>query len=485
MRALSLLIMIALVGGIFVDAERTNQITPEITETEIVHNVAIELPNTPAIPAEETDFSALFEKMVAEEQESDTKTLKSDNVDFLQKVFEKTRDPQIITPTLQAMVEVYQFISAKQFIEKLTPAEIKNIDPVLHLQIAFNSFPLSSSSAFSSLEALVENYKQTNAINLDQANRYQGIIALMQRKYDTFFQISAQFQNASYKQFANKIASLKKQIAQQEDMPSYYFDALVAVELFQQGFFQPAKILALYAHSKESKYILPYQVLAYANFLTASREASVEYLTTLSSLDPTQQEKYTFLMGVAYYRNQQYETSVMKLSQIQKADYRLDVARYLTLNYSHLQQTSKLITTRQKLLGYAELKPADFFNYFYKVFFSPYIQGEAFTLYQQNPELAQNYLIVCASLLSTQDTTICEYGKVGLALATQNSFGLEESLLSLIKTSPQGYLYHALGEYYTKVGRSDEAKVYLLKAIGMTDSINETDQIKTLLQKIL
>ncbi|GHV21731.1 hypothetical protein FACS189428_2640 [Clostridia bacterium] len=467
------------------DAKKTNQVISEKAETEIVHNVAIDIPTTSTTQEEETDFSALFEKMSTEELESDAKSLKSNNVDFLQNIFEKTRDPQIITPTLQAMVDVYQFVLAKQFIEKLTPEEVKNIDPVLHLQIAFNSFPLSSSSAFSSLEALIENYKQTNKINTDQANRYKGILALMQRKYDNFLQISAQFQNASYKQFANKISSFQKQINQQEDMPSYYFDALVSVELFQQGFFQPAKILALYAHSKEGKYILPYQVLAYANFLTASREASVEYLTTLSSLDPNQQEKYIFLMGIAYYRNEQYETSVMKLSQVQKADYRLDVARYLTLNYSHLQQTSKLVSTRQKLLGYAELKPADFFNYFYNVFFAPYIQGKEFTLYQQNPELAQNYLIVCSSILSDEDTTICEYGKVGLALVTKNSFGLEESLLKLIKTSPQGYLYHALGEYYTKMGKQDEAKAYLLKAIGMVDSTNETDQIKTLLQKIL
>ncbi|MDR2541804.1 MAG: hypothetical protein LBD11_08995 [Candidatus Peribacteria bacterium] len=480
--------MIALVGGIFIDARETNQTTPKTTEkaeTEIIHNVAIDIQNTSTPQEEEIDFSALFERMSTEEQESDTKTLKSDNVEFLQNVFEKTRDPQIITPTLQAMVDVYQFILAKQFIEKLTPEELKNVDPVLHLQISFNSFPLSSTSAFSSLETLVESYKQTNKINADQANRYKGILALMQRKYDNFFQLSAQFQNASYKQFANKISSLQKQINQQEDMPSYYFDALVSVELFQQGFFQPAKILALYAHSKEGKYILPYQVLAYANFLTASREASVEYLTTLSSLDPTSQEKYTFLIGIAYYRNEQYETSVMKLSQVQKAEFRLDVARYLTLNYSHLQQTSKLVSTRQKLLGYAELKPADFFNYFYNVFFAPYIQGKEFTLYQQNPELAQNYLIVCTSILPTQDTAICEYGKVGLSLVTKNSFGVEESLLKLIKTSPQGYLYHALGEYYIKVGKSDEAKVYLLKAIGMVDSMNETDQIKTLLQKIL
>jgi hypothetical protein len=245
---------------------------------------------------EETDFDALFEKMTAEEKTSPTTPLQNADVEFLQKAFATTKNVELITPTLQAMVNVYQFVAARQFIEKLTSVEMQHIDAGLHLQIAFNSFPLSSSSAFSSLQTLVENYLVSNQLTAEQANRYYALLALMQRKYDQFFQLSTQFQNATYKQFANKISTLKTQIAQQPDMPSYYFDALVSVELFQQGFFQSAKILALYAQSKDSKYILPYQVLAYANFLTASREAAIGYLTMLSTLDASAQDTYTFLI---------------------------------------------------------------------------------------------------------------------------------------------------------------------------------------------
>ena len=84
-------------------------------------------------------------------------------------------------------------------------------------------------------------------------------------------------------------------------MPDYYFDTLVSLELFNQWFFQPAKVLALSSLTKNSGYILPYQILAYANFLTNSRDTSIEYLKKLVDLDPNNAEKYQFLMWVAYY----------------------------------------------------------------------------------------------------------------------------------------------------------------------------------------
>ncbi|MDR0369676.1 MAG: hypothetical protein LBH96_04110 [Candidatus Peribacteria bacterium] len=125
----------------------------------------------------------------------------------------------------------------------------------------------------------------------------------MQRDYSRFFEISGSFSSDSYRTFAQKLSTLQGQISQQSGMPAYYFDALVGVELFNQGFFQIAKVLALSVVSQNKDYILPYQLLAYANFLTASWDAAIEYLTLLTSLNPQTSEKYSFLIGVAYYWN--------------------------------------------------------------------------------------------------------------------------------------------------------------------------------------
>lgn len=418
-----------------------------------------------------------------EKEEITEEYLQSDSLSFLQKIFEKTQDPQVMNTLIQTMINEYQFITAKQFIETLSEAQRLQLDPSLHLKVAFNSFSLSSTSTYTSLSSLVQYYAEKMLISPDEIKWYEGLLALIRRDYEYFFQISPSFQDAAYKQFASQLTTIKTQIDRQTDMPTYYFDTLAAIELFNQGYFQIAKTLALYAMTQDKTYILPYQILAYANFLTHSRDAAVEYLTTLLSLDTTHQGKYDFLIGVAYYWNQKYEASVLKLSQVKGEEYRLDRERYLALNYVQLRQSSKLLSSRQKILGFNQLKKSDFFTYFYKVFFLPYRQGETHTWYLQNPQLAQQYIQVCNQLFPND--AVCAYGQVGIFLANDDLKKGEANLIRLVEEYPQGYLFHALGELYIKQGEKEKAKYYLLRAVSMSETTEETRQVKNLLQNTM
>jgi hypothetical protein len=317
---------------------------------------------------------------------------------------------------LQEYISTYQFLNAKQFIEKLTPKLLRDIDVHLALQSTFNTFSLSNTNIAKALQTIIDEYYQTAKLTKEEYNWYSGIIALLQKDYETFFQKSTSFQENQYTTFATKLQTLQTQITNQSDMPSYYFDALVAIELFNQGYFQPAKVLALSALKQNKNYILPYQILAYANFLTNSRDAAIEYLITLSTLEPASQQKYDFLIGIASYRNKKYAESVLKLSQVKDETYRLDAERYLALDYAALKQHSKLLSSREKILGYKELKKSDFYSYFYQALFVPYFKGEEPTLYTQNPSLTQKYLSRCSELFTGKERVICTYGKIGYQL---------------------------------------------------------------------
>ncbi|MDR0369675.1 MAG: hypothetical protein LBH96_04105 [Candidatus Peribacteria bacterium] len=82
----------------------------------------------------------------------------STNIGFLKKVFSTTSDPQVMNMIIQLMTEEYQFLAAKQFIEQLSDEQRTYLDPLLHLQVLFNSFPLSSTTTFNSLSEVVQNY---------------------------------------------------------------------------------------------------------------------------------------------------------------------------------------------------------------------------------------------------------------------------------------------------------------------------------------
>ena len=417
-----------------------------------------------------------------ENEEIDINTLESENDEILQKVFEQTKDTEVMNLIVETYLNEYQFVNAKNFIENLPDMYRQDLKPSLNLRVAFNSFALSSKTINENLSAIVQDYSSKNEISDEDKKRYLWIIALMDRNYDHFFEIATWFTSEKNVSFASKLQWYKDQIAKQMWMPDYYFDTLVSLELFNQWLFQPAKVLALYSLQQNSNYILPYQVLAYANFLTNSRDTSIEYLKKLMDLDPNNVEKYRFLMWVAFYRDERYEQSVVMFSMIKDESLRLDTQRYLINDYIKLDQKNKLIASRNKLLWYENLVASDFYTYFYETFFHPYSEWTQFQLYAYDRELANKMLRVCSITLKNEEKAVCTYGTIGRNIAMWQFDGLEQYLLNLATEYPQWYLYQALWDYYIQQWDLEKAKVYLIKAISLTQNRSERSQIKKLLQ---
>jgi len=414
--------------------------------------------------------------------EIDLNSLESENDEFLQKVFEKTRDINVMNLIVETYLNEYQFVKAKKFIEDLPEDYRDKLKPSLNLRVAFNSFSLSSKTNNESLTSLIHGYSSKNEISTEDKNRYLWVIALMDRNYDNFFEISKWFTSAANKAFSVKLQWYKDQIDKQMWMPAYYFDTLVSLELFNQWLFQPAKVLSLYSLQQNSEYILPYQILSYANFLTNSWDTSIAYLKKLVDLDPNNAEKYRFLMWVVFYRDEKYEQSVVMLSMIKDEKLRLDTQRYLINNYLKLDQKTKLISSRNKLLWYENLIASDFYTYFYETFFHPYSQWEEFQLYAYDTELANKMLRICSIILNNEEKAVCTYGTIGRNIALWQFNGLEQYLLDLVAEYPQWYLYQALWDYYIQQWDLEKAKAYLIKAISLTPKKSERSQIKKLLQ---
>ena len=415
-------------------------------------------------------------------EEIDIDTLESENDEFLQKVFQQTRDIEIMNLIVENYLNEYQFIKAKRFIENLPKEYVVQLTPSLYLRVAFNSFSLSSKNVSENLSSIIQDYASKKQISNEDASRYNWVLSLMNQNYDRFFEISTWFTSEKYKTFTSKLQWYKAQISKQMWMPEYYFDTLVSLELFNQWLFQPAKVLSLYSLQKNPNYILPYQILAYANFLTNSRDTSMEYLKKLVDLDPTNAEKYRFLIWVANYRDEKYGQSAIMLTMIKRENLRLDAERYLIRDYLFLKQNSKLISSRNKLLWYENLVASDFYTYFYEAFFHPYAEWQDFKIYSEDTELANKMLRVCSMRLQNDERVVCMYWSIWKNIAEWKFDWLEQSLLKLVEEYPQWYLYHALWEYYIKQWDLEKAKAYLLKAVSSTQKTAEKNQIKKLLE---
>jgi hypothetical protein len=108
-----------------------------------------------------------------ENEEINIDTIESENDEFLQKVFEKTKDRDVMNLIVETYLNEYQFVKAKKFIENLTDEYRDELKPSLNLRVAFNSFALSSKNITENLNLMLQDYNSKGIILDEDNNRYQ------------------------------------------------------------------------------------------------------------------------------------------------------------------------------------------------------------------------------------------------------------------------------------------------------------------------
>jgi len=130
---------------------------------EIEHEFVVE--NTTVTQTSENAMSDEFLESLMQNDEIDVDTLESENDEFLQKVFEQTKDTDVMNLIIETYLSEYQFVKAKKFIEELPEIYLDSLDPSLNLRVVFNSFSLSSKTTNESLTSLIQNYLSKNQIS--------------------------------------------------------------------------------------------------------------------------------------------------------------------------------------------------------------------------------------------------------------------------------------------------------------------------------
>jgi uncharacterized protein YpmS len=104
--------------------------------------------------------------------EIDVKELKSGSDEFLQKVFQVTRDTSVMNLIVENYLNEYQFINAKRFVDNLPQMYRDDLKPSLNLRLSFNSFSLSSKTTNETLASLIQTYQSKNMVSDEDINWY-------------------------------------------------------------------------------------------------------------------------------------------------------------------------------------------------------------------------------------------------------------------------------------------------------------------------
>ena len=402
----------------------------------------------------------------------------------LEYLYTKNKNTDLIKPLVEKFIQYYQFDKANQYLSFLVKMPndyfTLNIDAhkVIYTRLHDSSIRLDSAIALDDIFLLIQGYRSRDMLTQDDEYFYKGLKSL--RIYD-YTWATAQFSkitDARYADFKSSYESSLSNFVKIKNPPTYYRDGLVALTLLKNWYFSFAKRLALHALVSNNDYVLPYQVLAYANFLTHNRESSKEYFLKLADFDAGNAFLYKFLIGISYYRYGDYEQSILYLNQVTDPGLMIDVYRYMLLWYIQEEDSTNMIRIWQNILGESQLQSSDFALFFDHFFFIPFRTAKPFDMYFENPQLVDLYIGKCSTLFTGSQADVCTYGQVWLQLAKQNLSWMWSDLLALTTTYHQSHLYHILADYYVTLKQYPMAKEYYLKALSISDTVIEQSLIQ-------
>lgn len=406
----------------------------------------------------------------------------------LEYLYTKQADTKILVLLIQRLVANYQFQDANKYLQLLMKQDnyhhLLDVKIILYTLFHSSLLDLQDATSIQSIQKYVAAYYADGLLSKDDYARYQGLIALWSQKYADATAAFVSISNSGYAPAVQMYKQTLATAASSAGVPASYQDGLVSLFLLKQWYFTLAKKLSLAALATSPDYILPYQILAYANFLSNTWDVAAEYFSKLANFDTANTARYTFLVGVSYYRMGDYSNAILYLRQVKNPSLLTDVYRYQVLSYIAIDDMDNAVDIWQHLLGQKDIKMSDMVQFFTSMYYAPYRKGQPFSLAQDNRELVGLYMQTCDRMFtSTGDA--CVFGRVGQGISTQNWTWIASSLLYLSTRYHQSYLYHVLGDYYVSTHQYAKAKEAYTQWLSISDEPNEEAILNDKLKKVM
>lgn len=494
-----LIILVVRVLFLFGDAyfwSRTNKVDTVQIAQDTIESQTEDLPQEQHWSASlmsdvaELNFEKVEEEIddlwIADEEipEQESQNLVADNIDTLQKMYVNNHNPDILKILISKLLQDYQFKAAREYLADVDIFGDDSISIKDYIYTYINTISITDTTSISKFSTFIDQANERYLISADDYAFYKWLVYLRNKNYDQAMMSFGTITTSLYTGFVNQISWSITTYKNQQWVPDYYQDTLISLVCLKNWYFALANKLAVDVLLKDDDYILPYQILAYSNFMTKDREKAVDYFYKLSSLDPENYEKYNFYIGICYYWIWNYEKSIAAFIPLIDSKYKNDAYRYLLLDYGKVQDKNKMIQIWQKQLWANALRESDFRYFFEEMFFVPFANGEKFGLYREYGQMSVDFVAMCFEKFGENNPT-CIYWEVWLDIANSNWDSAKEWLIYLAENYPQASIYQALGNYYRLAWSVSKAKTYYLKAISMSENSTQVSNIQNTLLNII
>ncbi len=414
-----------------------------------------------------------------------------EDIYLLESLYKTYKKQDILNLLVKKLVKNHQFDEAYNYslisINNNWYVWIKS-DIFLDIYLNSSQIDIKEDDSINDFQARIDDMRMQSFLWTDDYRFYKWIIRIWRQKYDKADVLFKQILSEKYLEFYSWFKYILNKWNNSVDMPKYYTDAMVSLYMFKNWYFNVAKHISLKIALQDNNYILPYQILAYSNFLTNNWREATSYFMKLIDLDSDNSLTYSFFIWSSYYWWGKYTKSILYLKQIEtkyisdnssvSTTILLDLYRYLLLDYIKIDDKKNMIDIWWKIYLQKKIEKTDYYTYFFNVFYIPFLNKSDYSIYFMDKSLANSYIKKCYETLEPKKQDVCVYGQAGLDLLLWNYDEAKNKLIYLSKVAPQSYIFQALWDYFSNKMEKENAKIYYLKALSYVNEKSEKDIIE-------
>ena len=404
------------------------------------------------------------------------------HLNLLSALYEQTSNIELLPTLFQLSLDFRKFDQALDYLLVLQSQTTLSdqISMNQYLYALFNSAQLDFGQ-INRLKQIVDEYLEQNLITQADHTLYYSHITLIKNDLENYKLFMQQLRWTAYTNLASSYDAAMKRADSFVDTPDYYLQWLLGISVFNQWRYRIAQKIATSLKDKDRKYLLAYQLDAYASVMLWDRSQATAALDFLIKNDQPNQELYNYLLWLSFYYDEKHTDAILAFSQLKSQKYNADVLRYSLLSYGLLDDSSGAVNTIRILSNKENLNIYDYFAVFDEVFFSPKKDDYIDQLWDQLDLLFKK----CYVDMEWDQIYACLYGKSWLYLALWDTQTAYQYLQRVVQRYPKTQLYEYLWDLAIQLWDDDQATKRYIQWLLSTTVLDDQELLKNKVKELM
>ena len=404
------------------------------------------------------------------------------SLDQLLPLYNRQKTPEVLRYIIQKAIDMYEFEFALQLLSEQTidiALDVVWIDTYIYLM--FNQDILDY-GRINRIKEVLQTMFNSGYITQTQLDHYNWLVALSRWDVENrYYFLEQVWDDKNFISRKNDTQEMIQKYNSFQDVPEYYLKALLGSMVYSRQYLRVAQKIWSDIIYQGNGYILTHQLVWYSSLLLKDYSQSMESLRRLLENDSSSRARYTYLLGIALYEQEDYAQAVFHFQSLSESEYWLDWQKYLFLIYQQIWDRDRLARLMSSIIKRWNLTNQEYLTFFDELFWNNWAETQNY-IDKMNDDIDQ-LMENCYTQVSEKQ--ICMYGKAWLFYQLWQYDTAYTYLTSVVNSVYNARVFSHLGDISSRLWNEVLAKKRYVRALRLSDSDQLSLQIENTLRNIM